>query len=353
MEDEENKDENKDFTTTTYAECKTGGGQLVEIKCRPEDVEWVKYYATMFHSIHIPETSELLIGHGGYGKYTRFIIKQHKYAGGWNGFIEVLEIKNPPEGRCGIVIHKCSNGRSIFYEFESLNEAKETWKKSFSFPEEFVNEKGFIRHVGCSLLEPWFYAVGNQAIKGDFVFPDHLDHNHPVYRTGRKVKLVRYDGEEKIKTCWGTTVREYDTDEYRGRTSMEKKEYLTIQFDDGTTWSEYGSTETVLPLNEEDLLKEKILDTVRGLLNGKMDKIVVISERKKLTIESVEINKPIDYYFTGGVQQMIDEEKKQKEEITFVIQSEKNRTIIGGEEFLITEKDIEDPLVVRGDDYEE
>lgn len=352
MGDEENKDEDKDFTITTSIECSTGGGQLVEIKCRPKDVEWVKHYATMFHSIHIPETSIISISHGCEGIYTRFIIKQHKYAGGgWpgcGGFIEVLEIKNPPEGRCGTVIHKEGYDRSTFYEFESLDEALKAWKKSFSFPEEFVNEKGFIRHVDCGLLEPWFYAVGNQAINGDFVFPDHLDHNHLVYRTGRKVKLVKYNKEEELKVCWGTTTRKH-----KGCMDTEETEYLVIQFDDGTIWSEYGSTETILPLNEEDLLREKILNTVRGLLNGKTDKIVVISERKKLTIESVEINKPIDYYFTGGVQQMIDEEEKQKKEITFVIQSEKNRTIIGGEEFLITEKDIEDPLVVRGDDYEE
>jgi hypothetical protein len=351
MADEKNEAKDKDFTTTTYAECRTGGGQPIEIKCRPKDVELAKKYAMIFHSIHIPETSELGVDHGCYGRYTRFIIKQHKYAGGgWpgcGGFIEVLEIKNPPEGQHGIVIHKEDSDRSTFYEFESLDEALKAWEKSFSFPEELIKEKGFIRRVDCGLLEPWFYAVGNQAINGDFAFPDYLNHNHPAYRTGRKVKLVRYDGEEKIKTCWGTTMRKH-----KGYMDTKETKHLVIQFDDGTTWSEYGGTETILPLNEEDLLKEKILDTVRKLLNGKKDKVVVISEGRRLTIESVETNRSIGYYFTSGIQQMIDEAEKQKDEITFVIQS-KDKTIIGGEEFLITEKDIEDPLVVRGDDYEE
>ena len=85
-------------------------------------------------------------------------------------------------------------------------------------------------------------------------------------------------------------------------------------------------------------------------MNGKVDKIVIISEGKKFTIESVETNKPIGYYFTDGIQQMINGAEKQIEEITFVIQSEKE-TALGGEEFLITEEDIEDPPLTRGDDY--
>ena len=346
------KPEKKGFTVTTYAECRTGGGQLVGIKCRPKDVERAEEYLKMIHSVHIPETSAVGIGYGGYGKLTKFIVNQHKYAGsGWpgcGGFIEVLEIKNPPQGRCGIVIHEENSGRSTFHKFGSLNEALKAWEKfwSLSSTEDLAKEKGFIRRVNCGLLEPWFYAVGNQAINGDFAFPDYLDHNHPVYRTGRKVRLVRYDGEEKIKTCWGTTIRKYES--YDGG---EEKKYLEIQFDDGTTWSEYGGTETILPLNEENLLKEKILDGVRKLLNGKMDRIVVISEGKKLTIESVETNKPIGYYFTGGVQQMINEAEKQIEEITFIIQSEEGKAVIGGKKFSVEEKDIEDPLLTRGDDY--
>lgn len=350
MTDEKNEDRDKDFTATTYIECITGGGQQIGIKCRPGDVEQVKQCVKMVRSIHIPQTSEIGISHGCEGIYTRFTIKQHKYAaGGWpgcGGFIEVLEIKNPPEGRHGIVIHKEDSGRSAFYEFESLDKALKAWEKSFSFPEKFVNEKGFIRRVDCGLLGPWFYAVGNQAINGDFVFPDHLNHNHPVYRTGRKVKLVKYNGEEEIKTCWGTT-----TGKHKGRYDTEEIEYLIIQFDDGIAWSEFSSTEKVLPLNENDLLRERILDSVRNLLNGKVDKIVVISEGKKLTIESVKTSKPIDHYFTDGIQQMISETEKQKEEITFVIQSEGGKIVIGGKEFSITEKDIIDPPIARGDDY--
>lgn len=352
--EDETKPENKDFTVTTSVEYKTGGGQFVEIRCRPEDTEKAKGFLETIYSVHIPETSKLSVGHGGYGKYTRFIIEQHKYAGGgWpgcGGFIEILEIKNPPQGRCGTVIHEENSGRSTFYEFKSLNDALEAYGKfrSLSLTEKFSKEKGFIRCVNCGLLEPWFYAVGNQAINGDFAFPDHLDHNHPIYQTGRKVKLVTGcdTKEEEVKICWGTTTRKYES--YDG----EEKEYLEIQFDDGTTHSEYGEGgyRKILPLNEEDLLKEKILNTVRELLNGKMDKIFVISEGRKLTIESVEINKPIGYYFTGGVQQIIDETKKQIKEVTFVIQSEKE-TALGGEEFLITEEDIEDPPLTRGDNY--
>lgn len=320
----------KDLTTTTYVECTTGYGQTVEIRCRSGNTEQVEEFMKTIHSVHIPETSNITIGHGGYGKYTRFIVKQHKYAGGGyggcGGFIEVLEIKNPQQGRCGIVINKYSNGRSIFYEFESLNEAVKAWNKSFSFSEELRNEKGFIRQVNCGLLEPWFYAAGNQAINGDFTFPDHLNHNHPVYRTGRKVKLMDCEEREEIKICWGTTTRKYDKGE---------KESLIIQFDDGTTWDEsrdYGKK--VLPLNEEDLLKEKVLDAVRGLLDGKMDKVVVFMKGKKLTIESVKTDKPISCHFTNGVQKMID--GGEIREAAFVIRSW-DKIMIGNKSLLAKE----------------
>ncbi len=349
----ETEPKTKDFTATTSIECKTGGGQFVEIRCRPEDTKETKEFLETIYSVHIPETSKLNVSHGGYGKYTRFIIEQHKYAGGgWpgdGGFIEVLEIKNPPQGRCGTVIHEENSGRSTFYEFKSLNDALEAYGRfrSSSLTDKFSKENGFIRRVNCGLLEPWFYAVGNQAINGDFAFPDHLNHNHPLYRTCRKVKLVSYNGEEELKICWGTTTRKH-----KGCMDTEETEYLVIQFDDGTEWSEYGSIEKILPLNEKDLLEEKILDTVRNLLNGEVDKIVVISEGEKLTIESVKTNKPIGYYFTDGVQQMINEAEKQTEEITFIIQSEKDKTIIGDKKFLVEKDDKEDLLVVRGDDYE-
>lgn len=363
MKDEGNETNSKpDFTATTYIECKTGGGQFVEFKCRPKNVEEVKQCAQLIHSIRIPETSELSVDHGCYGRYTRFVIKQHKYAGnGWpgcGGFIEVLEIKNPPEGRCGTIIHEENSGKSTFHEFRSMGDALEAYKKfwSLSSTEKFSKEKGFIRRVNCGLLNPWFYAVGNQAINGDFTFPDRLDHNHPIYWTGRKVKLVTGDNtdtkEEEIKICWGTA-----TERHKDHYDRNERTYLTVQFSDGTTWSEYGSGSyrRILPLNETDLLKEKILDAVRNLLNGEVDKITVFSESKKITqkitIESQETNKPIGYYFTSGIQQMIDETGKQKEEITFVIQSEEE-TAIGNEEFLEIKREIEDLLLVEGDDYD-
>ncbi len=84
----------KDFSVTTSSEIKTGGGQLLRFDCRPEDVERVKRcLGSLVEGITLPQTVHVKgVSQGGYGRYSRFDIKQHDYAGGGypgcGGFIE-------------------------------------------------------------------------------------------------------------------------------------------------------------------------------------------------------------------------------------------------------------------------
>jgi len=264
-----NADEGRKFNCYTYSEAKTGAGQLLEFTCRPEDVEKVKEFLKIVRTIDVPVTGTVNISHGGYGKYTRFDIVQHKYAGGGIGYIEVLEIKNPPDGRHGIVLHEYSGpGGSIFYEFKTLKEAEGTWEKFFNGRKELGQCSGFIRSVPCGWMDPWFYAVGDQLLMGDFAFPDVMG-DHPVYRFGRKFVVQEYDDLPVVKTCVGSVMVE------RGYYEREKKKYTQVFWDDGTVWDEYCSTKKPEPLAENELWIHEATEKFQKLLAGRTDSFTI------------------------------------------------------------------------------
>ena len=118
-----------------------------------------------------------LIPHGGYAQPSRFLVVQHKYAGGDDegtyGFIEVLEIKDPPEGKHPIAIVFLGTGHLYqFWEFGSVDEAKEAFEKRTWDLSVLQNQPGFIRYVRAvtPLRRPWFYLEEEEEIEGDFAF---------------------------------------------------------------------------------------------------------------------------------------------------------------------------------------
>lgn len=122
-------DDEERFSSYSYGEARTGNGQVVEFSypttsSREEIASFIK---THVRDIDLPATRQVNVGHGGYGQYSRFNIKQHKYAGGgpgegggW-GYIEVLEIQNPPNEKLGIVINeRTSRDGGTFTEWDTL-----------------------------------------------------------------------------------------------------------------------------------------------------------------------------------------------------------------------------------------
>jgi hypothetical protein len=64
------EEKKNDFSCTTYVEVKTGGGQLIEFQCRPEDKEKLKEIAKDIYIVHVPVTKEIKnVSHGGFGRY--------------------------------------------------------------------------------------------------------------------------------------------------------------------------------------------------------------------------------------------------------------------------------------------
>lgn len=239
-----NTTEDRKWMSYRYGEGTTGLGQVIHFTCPPDDVEEVRtFLRERVRDIEIPSTRQVNVSHGGYGRYSRYQITQHKYAGGgpgegggW-GYIEVLEISNPPDDRHGIIIHEASSFRGAsFTEWETVEDALAAFEKNWGgkdTTEVFSTLKGFKRRVFCGSLSPWFYAIGDQALLGEYCFPEGLQ-DDPVFQFGNRFVVYDSNGIPGIKTCMGTRMIKHKED----RHPYEEKFYRIITWSDGSVWDE-------------------------------------------------------------------------------------------------------------------
>lgn len=261
--------------TYTYGEGLTADGQMVKFTCRPEDLEKVTEALKLFRDIEQPTSKRVkLVGHGAYGMYTRFDITQHKYAGGHGGYIETLEIKDAPDGRCGSVLHdyNTSTGHA-FYDFDGMESAIVAFEKFWSsrdIHENIKNSLGFKRYVYCGPRLPWFYAVGDQHIAGDIVFPDCIMED-PVYRFGRKFVVYKRDEGPRITECVGLHMeRPYSSGCYD-----DKKPLRVVFFEDGTIWREGHGEPVPQPLRGDQLWIHEAIQKFENFLAGKASQFAI------------------------------------------------------------------------------
>lgn len=260
----------------TYAEGLTADGQLVKFTCRPENKEKALEALKLFSDLQPPTTGRVkLVGHGGYGMYTRFDIVQHKYAGGQSGYIEALEIKDAPDGRCGFVVHDYAGMAGCrFYEFDSLDSANAAFEKSWGAcdrDKELQDCPGFKRRIDCGPRLPWFYAVGDQHIQGDIVFPDCIMED-PVYRYGRKFVVQSRDVGPRITECIGVCLeRDYRSS---GRFD-EKPPRRVVYFEDGAIWREGSGESKPEPLRGDQLWIHEAVRKFENFLAGKISQFAI------------------------------------------------------------------------------
>ncbi len=258
-----------------YGEAHTIEGQLIGFTCPPEEKKVVINTITeKVRSLELPTTHKSVTTHGSHGGYSRFEIIQHEYAGGgpseYGGwcFIELLEIVNPPDGRHNIVIYEAnSECHNTFYEWESLEQATTAYKKHWTDiknREEFPKLPGFKRMVPCGLLQPWFYAIGDEDLIGDYAFPEGLQ-DDPVFRFGQK--FVCFEKETPIiKTCMGTRFVE-EKDYYNGN---KIKRFRVVSWSDGSMWSEDSEKDSQpRPLVEGELWITDAMEKFKKFLTGK------------------------------------------------------------------------------------
>lgn len=235
-----------EYTSWSYGEAHTARGQLVRFECPSERKDEVRqFFAEQVLGIDLPTTGRATVGHGGYGRCTRYDIVQHRYAGGGHeacgGFIEVLEIRNPPDNRAGVVIHEWDNARgAVFSEWERVEHAiaafESQWGNSGTAVV-FPTLPGFCRRVVCNKLTPWFYAIANQRLVGDYAFPEGLQ-DDVVFRFGAKFLVYDANGIPCIKTCMGTRFLSWT--HYYTCHEDRKCHGRLVFWDDGTVWDEAG-----------------------------------------------------------------------------------------------------------------
>ena len=225
----------REYPSYTQGEAVTGIGQVVEFTCASEDAGAVKtLLEEKVRHVEIPVTHVTNVSHGGYGRYSRYKIEQHKYAGGRSGFIEVVEIKNPLEKMCPFIIYEYnSHYGSCFSEWEDSDSAKRAFEKNWgsnNWHEGIAKISGFKRLVKCGPLTPWFYAVGDEVVMGDYAIASGLE-NDPVFRLGRKFVFTDEHGVSKIKTCMGSRLVIEHGDGY---SSSGTSIWRMVYWDDGT-----------------------------------------------------------------------------------------------------------------------
>lgn len=256
----------KRVTCYTHTEMRTCNGQLLEVRLPSEHIDQVREALALVMSVDPAVNYTTNVTHGGYGRYSRFKIDQKKYAGGHGGYVEALHVMNAPDDRCPNILHIMSSYKgSSFAEFKSIRNAVDAWTKYLRQGEtDWKDFTGFIRHVQCGTFDPWFYALGDQHLSGDFVFPDVFN-EHPQYQVGKRFLVTdKFDSCRSIKMCMGAITREKETSDYWGHT---KKKYLETEifWDDGTSTCD---VDCVRQLESDKLWIDDAITQFKRLISG-------------------------------------------------------------------------------------
>ncbi|MCW1888809.1 MAG: hypothetical protein KIH67_004660 [Candidatus Moranbacteria bacterium] len=271
------------FSSYSFGEARTGIGQLVHFslpsKNRERSARIIKaVLRRLVRHIDIYATKPVTnVTHGGYGRYTRYNMTQHQYAGSRGGYIEILEIQDAPDDRWPFVIYEYRPEReSHFSEWETLALAEKAWNKYIQDPykTKLQEMEGCKRLVRCGPLTPWFYAVGEQSLVGDYAFPEGLQ-DDPVFVVGKRFVVTDYQGQVSIKTCMGCRFFDYMEDRYSGMWSRDKKRVIkrVVYWDDGSTWSDLpGNKSEREPrlLRDDELWVTEAWEQFQAMLSGEV-----------------------------------------------------------------------------------
>lgn len=269
-------------------ETRTAKGQLVRFTCRPDDRATVAdFLATSVQEIEIP-TTRRVDAPERYVSYTRYDIQRHKYAG-WDhedsrgGCIEVLEVRDAPNERNGFIVYDSRSPEGgVFTEWASIPAAleglKNFWKHELRSSQTVWQDLGCQRFVPCGALTPWFYAVGNQELIGDYAFPEGLQ-DDPAYVFGRKFVVCLSEGDApRVKTCLGTRFLSGDY----GDSPHYRKPWheRVVYWNDGSTStfdSQHGPSDGAWarPLADGEMWVTEALAQFQVLLSGKTDQFSI------------------------------------------------------------------------------
>ena len=222
-------------------EARTHDGELMKFwapaNLTPQQRGWVRAAIGLTKGYTLPGTHRVNVQHGCYGRYSRYDIEQTKYAGGRAGYIEAIHVRDAVDGRCAHIVYRFNTyGGSVFWEFNDQTSADKAWRKCWGkargIDEAMREQPGFIREVFCDVMTPWFYAVGNQELVGDWAFPEYQQ-AHPYFVPGKLYVVKDESGEERVKRCIGSRV----TDRQPVHDLRIPADAVTVYWDDGTHFS--------------------------------------------------------------------------------------------------------------------
>ncbi|HOX40707.1 MAG TPA: hypothetical protein PK263_00765 [bacterium] len=261
-----------------WTEVTTGDERVFTLECDEDDLPAIKEALGKVSRLSpASDASMSTLRHGAYTRSSRFEIVQHEYAGGGSGGVcgywEVLEIKNPPDDRHPLVVHwyNTRDGHA-FAEIEDLDSAA-TVKSRFR-DRDWADCPGLVRFVSCLWLDPWFLAVGNQELRGDYAIPCGLE-DHPLYTLGRRFLVTEreYDGNvtRRVKTCLGAiriSPRPHDGDSARTT-------YLVHWSDGSFSEIKEGQISPAVPFTGEIAWIDKVRQSCLDLITNRARQVEV------------------------------------------------------------------------------
>lgn len=231
------------ISSFTYGEATTLSGQVISFECESGDerrAEIRKFIEENVFIVRSPVIKKTQVSHGGYVGYSRYKIKQLKYAGGGMSFIEAIEVKNAPDGKACFILHEYLGKYTRFSEWNSRKELTDAFERYWSGTDDngAVLKKlpGFKRLVFCGSMTPWFYAIGHEVLRGDYAVSSGLE-DDPCFRLGQRIAVEELNGKVNIKTCMGCRFIERKQDFHPYGTEIMRLIYL----DDGEVLCVYLS----------------------------------------------------------------------------------------------------------------
>jgi len=279
-------------------EAKTLEGDIVQFTCKEGFRKQVRgIIEASVGEIDTAQTACTEISHGGLGRYSRYKLIQRMYTLVMYddiaiGFTEILEIKNPPDNRKGVVIYRQAGdvgygGERFFVEWDTVKNAKKAMDIMMSTQLTQHDDQrfwsrlpGFKRFVNCQeVLTPWFYAVGTQCLVGDFVFPEGMN-DDPVFSVGKRFIVIGKEGFS-VKTCVGARfiTEELRKDKYAvhngGKTEI-RENFRIVYWHDGTVWDELKDVNNPpTPIREDKLWIIEAMNKFNKLLNGDTEEFTI------------------------------------------------------------------------------
>lgn len=236
-------------------ETRTASGQLVTVECTAELAEPVRQLLAQVHRIRGAENRPL--GVDGHPRWSRYHVTQLRRIENALMTLEALEVLDPPDGRNGLILfERRTGGGGTFWEFASREGLLVTWESwSGCLPERRPPARDMVRCVQCNTIAPWFCAIGDQPLHGDWVLPDEGIVADPLFVTGRRFVLRDREGLPTIKRCLCVQ-------------RLPDPDRRIVTWDDGSQWDETIGR-MPRPLDEAELWIDDAVQKFRELLAGR------------------------------------------------------------------------------------